>query len=176
MRHGLLLVLVLFAGTLAAERITDFSDTVYLRRYETVRYRIPFDYGSAPSADLRVIVRGFGAPPRVRLLNADFGEARESRDTSGDGIVDFTHRASQPRYYLEVDSAAPGDSGDFEIRVLIDAADGSGAAAQVEFDKYFRDYYRDHDHDCSTGETGAWWLGALASMGAALALARRRFA
>lgn len=176
MRLCLILFAALFAGALAAERITDFNDTVFLRSYETVRYRIPFDYGSAPSADLRVIVRGFGAPPRVRLLNADFGEARESRDTNGDGIVDFTHRASQPRYWLEVDSAAPGDSGDFEIRVLIDAADGSGASAQVEFDKYFRDYWRD-DHDgCTTREGGLWWLGALAALGAGLAIRRRRLA
>ncbi|MBP9892453.1 MAG: hypothetical protein KBG84_11165 [Planctomycetes bacterium] len=172
----LLPVLMVCAGTLSAERIVDFGETVYLQSYETVRYRIPFDYGTATHADIRIVVRGFDAPPRARLLNADFGLAKESRDTSHDGIIDFTHRASEPRYYLEVDSAHASNSGDFEIRVLIDAEDGADAWAQVEFVKYFHDHEGDHDHNCSTGESQSGWLGALAAMAAGLWLLRRRLA
>lgn len=178
MRRLLLLVpvLALCAGSLFAERIVDFSETVFLRDFETIRYRIPFDYGSATSADIRVTVRGFDAPPRARLLNADFGLAQEARDTSGDGIIDFSQRATQPRYYLEVDSAAAGRSGDFEIRVLIDGQDGAGTFAQVEFVKYFHDHEGDHDHNCATSESQSAWLAALVALAMAAWLWRRRLA
>jgi MYXO-CTERM domain-containing protein len=157
----LLPLLFLFAPVLCAERIMDFNDTVFLHDYETVRYRIPIEYGSAPNVSIRVYVRGLGAPPRARLLNADFGKAREVRERSGDGIIDFTHSGTQARYYLEVDSNVPSAAGDFEIRVQIDAEDGTGATAQVQFVKYFTDYEND-GHGCSTGESTGLFAALLA--------------
>lgn len=105
-------------------------------------------------------MRGFSAPPRVRLLESDYHEVKERRDTSGDWTVDFEATAvnSQPRYYIEVDSAVSGYASDFEIRVQIDALYGAAPRPEVEFVKYFFDYDNggpsDH-HDCTTGETGS---------------------
>lgn len=168
------------AASASAERITDFNETVFLRDYETVRYRVPITYGTALDAHIRIYVRGFSAPPRVRLLESDYHEVKERRDTSGDWTVDFEATAvnSQPRYYIEVDSALSGYASDFEIRVQIDALDGAGATAEVEFVKYFFDYDNggpsDH-HDCTTGEnTQPWPLVVLSTLVAGLWFARRR--
>jgi MYXO-CTERM domain-containing protein len=176
MRRALFLLPILFvcAGALGAERIVDFNDTVYLRDHETVRYRIPIDYGFGSRVDVRIFVRGFDSAPRARLLNPDFGLARGAEDTSGDWIVDFTHATGESRHYLEVDSVWGGSSGHFEIRVQIDAEDGTGAFADVQFVKYFVDYESHHNHDCSTGENSGWWLGALAALALGAWLWRRR--
>ncbi|CAG0966841.1 hypothetical protein GPROT1_01246 [Gammaproteobacteria bacterium] len=177
MRRALFLLPLLFvcAGALGAERIVDFSDTVYLRDFETIRYRIPIDYGFGTRVDVRVYVRGLDAAPRARLLNPDFGVAREAEDTSGDWIIDFTHHTNAPRHYLEVDAVWGASAGFFEIRVQIDAEDGTGASADVQFMKYFIDHEHHHDHDCSTNESSGWWLGALAALALGAWLWRRRF-
>ncbi|MCQ3949515.1 MAG: hypothetical protein DPW14_06820 [Planctomycetes bacterium] len=166
------------AQPLAAERIADFSETVYLRDHETIRYRLPLTWGAADSAQIRTYVRGFNAPPRVRVLDSNYREMRERSDTSGDWIVDVmtTGSSSHPRFYVEVDSEWPGHWGDFEIRIQVDVEDGSGASADVEFVKYFLDYesggQSDH-YDCTTGEAQSWFLAALGGLLAAVWLARR---
>jgi len=152
----------------------DFSDTIFLRDFETIRYRIPIDYGFGSRVDVRIFVRGLDSAPRARLLNPDFGLAREAQDTSGDWIVDFTHATGEVRHYLEVDSVWGGSSGWFEIRVQIDAEDGTGASADVQFVKYFVDHHSHRDHDCSTAENNGWWLGALAAVALGAWLWRRR--
>lgn len=100
------------AQPLAAERIADFSETVYLRDHETIRYRLPLTWGAADSAQIRTYVRGFNAPPRVRVLDSNYREMRERSDTSGDWIVDVTTTgsSSHPRFYVEVDSEWPPET------------------------------------------------------------------
>lgn len=172
------LVAISAAQPLAAERIADFSETVYLRDHETVRYRLPITWGAADTVQIRTYVRGFNAPPRVRVLDSNYREIRERADTSGDWILDVTTSgsSSQPRFYVEVDSDWPGHWGDFEIRIQMDVEDGSGATADVEFVKYFFDYESggpsDH-YDCTTGEARSWFLAALFGLLAAAWLLRR---
>jgi hypothetical protein len=167
MRYLVILALLL-AAPLSAELVGDYQDDVYLRDHETARYRIEIDYGTGTSADVDIIVRGFNAPPRVRVLDEDRDEVREVEDTDGDWTIEpgFTAKDDNSHYFIELDSANPGWEGDFEITISVYASSTAGAAADIHFDKYYFDYESgdDSDHyDCSTGAgTGGWPLIALA--------------
>jgi hypothetical protein len=166
MRYFVLLAL-LAAAPLSAELLTEYQDDVYLRDHETVRYRIDIDYGSGDEADVDVLVRGFTAPPRVRILNEDRREIKEVEDTDGDWTIEpgFTARDTNARYYVEVDSASPSSEADFEVTIRVYAPATSAADADVSFDKFYFDHESgdasDH-YDCSTGAGSSWTLIALA--------------
>jgi len=175
----LLGLLVTAAAPLSAELLVQYQDEVSLRDHETARYRINLDYGTSEWADVDITVRGFNAPPRVRILEADYDEIKDARDTDGDWTVepDFIAHDYNSTYYVEVDSANPNAWGDFEITITINAPDGAGADATVSFVKYFFDYESgdESDHyDCAVNAgAGSWPLAGLALL-AAVAIWRRR--
>ena len=172
-------LLVTAAAPLSAELLVQYQDEVSLRDHETARYRINLDYGTSEWADVDITVRGFNAPPRVRILEADYDEIKDVRDTDGDWTVepDFIAHDYNSTYYVEVDSANPNAWGDFEITITINAPDGAGADATVSFVKYFFDYESgdESDHyDCAVNAgAGSWPLAGLALL-AAVAIWRRR--
>ncbi|MBE7493041.1 MAG: hypothetical protein HS108_14975 [Planctomycetes bacterium] len=177
----LLLMAVLLAGAagLPAVVIADFQDDVELRSHETVRYRIDIEFGTATSVDIDIVVRGFWTPPRVRVLDARKKELKDVRDRDGDWKLDFDFlaRDEHTTYFIEVDSAWPGDASRFDVRLKINAETLAGASAEARFDKFFFDYESgdDSDHyDCAVRARSGFWallpLGALAL----LALGRRR--
>jgi MYXO-CTERM domain-containing protein len=176
-----LVILALLAATpLSAELVTDYQDDVYLRDHETVRYRIDFDYGTGTSADVDIVVRGFSAPPRVRVLDEERDEVREVEDTDGDWIIEpgFTAKDENGTYYIELDSANPSWDGDFEITISVHAPESAGATADIHFDDYRYDYESgdDSDHyDCSTAAgAGGWPVFALALAAIGAVYLRRR--
>lgn len=175
----LLGLLITAAAPLSAELLVQYQDEVSLRDHETARYRINLDYGTSEWADVDITVRGFNAPPRVRILEADYDEIKDARDTDGDWTVepDFIAHDYNSTYYVEVDSANPNAWGDFEITITINAPDGAGADATVSFVKYFFDYESgdESDHyDCAVNAgAGSWPLAGLALL-AAVAIWRRR--
>lgn len=172
-------LLVTAAAPLSAELLVQYQDEVSLRDHETARYRINLDYGTSEWADVDITVRGFNAPPRVRILESDFDEIKDVRDTDGDWTVepDFIAHDFNSTYYVEVDSADPNAWGDFEITITVYAPDGAGADATVSFVKYYFDYESgdDSDHyDCAVNAgAGSWPLAGLALL-AAVAIWRRR--
>ena len=91
---------------LSAARYTSLEDhdDVYLRDHETVRYRVDIDYGIGTEADVDIYVRGFISPPRVRVLDSDYDEVKDKRDTNGDWTLDFdfTAKDHHSKYYVEV--------------------------------------------------------------------------
>lgn len=175
----LVLLAVLLAAPLSAEMITDYQDDVFLRDHETVRYRIDIEYGSGTEAEVDIVVRGFTAPPRVRILDERRHEVKRREDTDGDWTIapSFTAREGSDTYYIELDSANPGWDGDFEITISVYASASAGADADVRFDKYFFDYESgnasDHYH-CSTSAGGGWTLIALAFAALGCVYLRRR--
>jgi len=172
-------LLITAAAPLSAELLVQYQDEVSLRDHETARYRINLDYGTSEWADVDVTVRGFNAPPRVRILEADYDEIKDVRDTDGDWTVepDFIAHDYNSTYYIEVDSANPNAWGDFEITITVSAPDGAGADATVSFVKYYFDYESgdESDHyDCAVNAgAGSWPLAGLALL-AAVAIWRRR--
>lgn len=172
-------LLITAAAPLSAELLVQYQDEVSLRDHETARYRINLDYGTSEWADVDVTVRGFNAPPRVRILEVDYDEIKDVRDTDGDWTVepDFIAHDYNSTYYIEVDSANPNAWGDFEITITVSAPDGAGADATVSFVKYYFDYESgdESDHyDCAVNAgAGSWPLAGLALL-AAVAIWRRR--
>lgn len=172
-------LLITAAAPLSAELLVQYQDEVSLRDHETARYRINLDYGTSEWADVDITVRGFNAPPRVRILEADYDEIKDVRDTDGDWTVepDFIAHDYNSTYYVEVDNANPNSWGDFEITITINAPDAAGADATVSFVKYYFDYESgdESDHyDCTVNAgAGSWPLAGLALL-AAVAVWRRR--
>ncbi|MCZ7607129.1 MAG: MYXO-CTERM sorting domain-containing protein [Planctomycetota bacterium] len=172
-------LLITAAAPLSAELLVQYQDEVSLRDHETARYRINLDYGTSEWADVDVTVRGFNAPPRVRILEVDYDEIKDVRDTDGDWTVepDFIAHDYNSTYYIEVDSANPNAWGDFEITITVSAPDGAGADATVSFVKYYFDYESgdESDHyDCAVNAgAGSWPLAGLALL-ASVAIWRRR--
>lgn len=177
----LMLIALVLAGATAiqAKVIADFDDDVELRAHETVRYRIDIDYGTGGTADVDIFVRGFWTPPRVRVLDSRRKEVKDVRDTNGDWELDFDFEAHDEHafYFVELDSAWPGDASRFDIYLRVNATIASGATAEIRFVKFFRDYESgdDSDHyDCAVSSRAGLWaivpLGALAL----LAVRRRR--
>ena len=179
LRLGLLLLTgMLLSAPLAAVRLIDYQDDVYLRDHETVRYRIDIEYGIGTEADVDIFVRGFISPPRVRVLDSDKDEVKNKRDTDGDWTLDFDFRAKDHHayYYIEVDCAHPWDDADFEVTLIVNG-DQTGDA-NVQFEKYFFDYESGHDSDhynCTAGAgRGGWPLAMFAAVAAGLVWYRRR--
>lgn len=175
-----LLLALCAAPLMAQDEVIEFNDFVPLRDHETVRYRIDIDYGSDDEVELRVYVRGFGGPPRVRILDEDYDERREVEDTSGDWEVDVTYvaRSTSARYYVEVDSDTPWHPADMDINIRVLAPETQGASADVDFVKVFvdRESNDESDHyDCAAHPgAGAWPLAALVLAGLGAATLRRR--
>lgn len=174
-------VMISGAAPLNAETIIEYQDDVYLRDHETVRYAVDLDYGSGTDASIEVLVRGFISPPRVRILDDNHKEIKETRDTDGDWTISpsITAHAPVTRYYVEVDSARPLDEGDFEVTIFVYAEDGNGADADVFFDKYYFDHESgdDSDHyDCTVQSGAGSWPLALIGLfaGGALWFGRRK--
>lgn len=181
MRYFLLIALLL-AAPLSAELITEYQDDVYLRDHETVRYRVDIDYGAGTEADVDILVRGFTAPPRVRVLNENGKEIKEVEDTDGDWTIEpgFTAKDSNSRYFIEVDSANPGWEADLEVTITVHADASAAADADVSFDDFRFDYESgdasDH-YNCSTGtRSGGWSLIALVLAALGAVYVRRRTA
>jgi LPXTG-motif cell wall-anchored protein len=177
-----LLALLIAAAPLSAELVTEYQDDVLLRDHETVRYRVDIDYGTATEADVDVVVRGFTAPPRVRILNEDRREVKEVEDTDGDWTIEpgFTAKDSNATYYIEVDSANPGWEADFEVTISVHAPASAAADADVAFERYYFDHESgdasDH-YECSTGTgTDGWPLIGVALAALGTVYLRRRSA
>lgn len=158
-------LMVAAASPLSAELIEEYEDFVFLHDHETVRYRVEIDYGTASEVDVDLYVRGIYEPPRVRVMEGDRDEVKDVRDRNGDYILDFDFTAkvdADHTYYVEVDCASPWDASEFDVFIEVYAPAGSGAAANVRFDKFYTDYETgdDSDHyDCSTGaDDGGWPL------------------
>ena len=174
-------VLIAAAAPLSAEFLVEYQDDITLRDHETARYRIQIDYGTEDWADVDITVRGFNAPPRVRILESDYDEIKDVRDTDGDWDVNPSITAHDPitRYYVEVDSAVPYHDGNFEVTITLYAPTGNAADGEIHFDKYFFDYESgdasDH-YDCAAhAGAGSWPLALLALAGvSALWFGRRR--
>lgn len=180
----LLLFAVILAGAAAAqaEVVAEFNDEVELRDHETVRYRIDIDYGTGTSADVDIFVRGFWTPPRVRVLDSNRKEVKDERDTNGDWDLDFdfTARDNHSVYYVEVDSAWPGDASRFDVILTVNADALAGADADIRIDKFYYDYESgdDSDHyDCAVnGKAGLWAILPLGALALLAARRRRRVA
>lgn len=172
-------LLISAASPLSAELLIEYQDDVYLRDHETVRYAIDLDYGTGTDASIEVLVRGFNAPPRVRILDDNHHELKDARDTDGDWTVNPSANAHAPivRYYVEVDSAIPSHDGDFEVTIFVDAPNGNNADAVVFFDKYYFDHESgdasDH-YDCTAHSGAGSWPLAMIGLVAGGALWFRR--
>lgn len=172
-------VLALGAASASAEVIAQFDDDVLLRDHETVRYRIDVDYGAGAIADLDIVVRGFSTPPRVRVLDSNKKELKDVRDTDGDWKLDFdiTLHDTHDHYFVEVDSARPGDDSHMDVLLTVSADASNAATADIFIDKFFLDFESgdasDHN-DCAAGVgMTPWALLPLAGLGV-LAVRRRR--
>lgn len=151
-----ILLAVAAAPSLSAEVVTEYNDFVVLDDHETIRYRVQLDYGAGTDADVDIWVRGYDAPPRVRVLDSDRDEKKDVRDTDGDWTLDFDFRAAEPHtvYYIELDSAEPWQEGGFDVRITVNAPAGNGAEATISFSSDFYDHESgdDSDHyDCAAG-------------------------
>lgn len=178
MTRLLLLATVLAAATAAnAAVIADYNDEVELRDHETIRYRIDIDYGAGATVDVDIFVRGFWTPPRVRVLDSRKREIKDVRDTDGDWDLDFDFEAHDEHefYFVEVDSAWPGDASRFDVYLTVNAPLTSGASAEIRFEKFFVDYESgdpsDH-YDCAVSQRAGLW--ALLPLGALAVLSRVR--
>lgn len=172
----LLLAFTCAAGAQAAV-ISQFDHEVRLRAYETVRYRLNIDFGTASVASVDVVVRGFNVPPRVRVLDSRKKEMRDVRDRDGDWKLDFDFNASTEHttYFIEVDSANPGDRADLDVLITVHADQFADASADVKIDRYFidRESGDDSDHyDCAARPGAGLW--ALLPLGPLVLLAARR--
>ncbi|MCB9895569.1 MAG: hypothetical protein H6839_14065 [Planctomycetes bacterium] len=171
---------VLFGAPLAADTVVQYQDDVYLRDHETVRYRVDIDYGTGTSAQLNATVRGFDTPPRVRILDSNYRELRDVRDSDGDWQVEpsITAFDSHDHYFIEVDSANAWHEGLFEVTITVGADSADNPDADVSFVKYFYDYESGDpsDHNDCAANVGAsgWPLALIATLGAAAVLLRRR--
>lgn len=172
----LLLIAIVLAGAAGvhAEVIAELNDEVELRAYETVRYRIDIDYGTGRNADVDIYVRGLWTPPRVRVLDSRKHEEKDVRDTNGDWDLDFDFEAhdGHDHYYVEVDSAWPGDRSKFEVFITVNADIANGASADVSFSTYKTDHDNSDHYDCAVNSRAGLW--AILPLGALALLAARR--
>jgi len=171
--------MMLGAGAAHAIILTQYNDDVWLHAHETIRYRVEIDYGTGTSARIDLSVRGITQPPRVRVLDSLKKEVRDVRDTDGDWKLEFGINAVSihPVYFVEVDSARPGEGAQMDNTITVSADALNDASAFVSIDRVFKDFESgdDSDHyDCVARPATTLW--ALLPIGglAAMAAARRR--
>jgi MYXO-CTERM domain-containing protein len=178
MRWLMLLLAAAGASALSAEIFLEYKDSVYLRDYETARYRVDLDYGSGSQMRINIIARGFDHPPRVRVRDSEKDLITNREDNGADGILDFYVTARQSRdrtFFIDVTHKYAGQAGSIDVTLQLDADPEIDADGVIAFDKYYFDYHRPEDrHDCAAGSGSGSAMMALGVMAVGAMWFRRR--
>jgi hypothetical protein len=180
--RGWLLLLVVVAtpvfatGLHALVIFEEADDALFLRRYESARYRVHVDYGTGTSINMRLWARGLDNPPRIRVLD-ERRNTIANRRAGSRRVLDFDLPALAEEgniYYVEVTHRYPSDRGDIDVLIQLDAPASQDADGLIRFDGYFRDRDRVEPYRCAGGNGGGWPLAGVGLVAAAALYLRRR--